>query len=81
MFLHELTYGLALPVFLQHALGNDGDSAIDSRTFDMGLDSNNDNWNTASEDEGDCDDIINDLRGKHRGATVRSVTHFSVVLV
>lgn len=81
LLLHGLIHGLALPVYLQQALVNDGDSAVDSGAFDISLDGNNDDWNTASEDEGDCDEIINDLRGEHRDATIRSVTHFSVVLV
>ena len=74
MFLHELTYISALPVSLQQALANDN-SATNHETFDMGLDGNAEaeDWITASEDDGECDDIINDLRGKHRDADIQSV--------
>jgi hypothetical protein len=47
---------------LQQALA-DNDGAI-NETFDMSLDDNGDDWITASEDDGECDDIINDLRGE-----------------
>lgn len=39
----------------------------------MGLDGNADDWITASEDDGECDDIIDDLRGEHRDADIQSV--------
>jgi len=72
VFLHELTYESALPVSLQQALANDK-SAVDHEIFDMGLDSNADDWITASEDDGECDDVIDDLRGTHRDADIQSV--------
>lgn len=72
MVLHELTYGLALPIPLQRALA-DNDSIVNDDTFDMGLDDNGDDWITASEDDGECDNIINDLRGEHRDAGIQSV--------
>jgi hypothetical protein len=37
MFLHELTYGLALTMFLQQALA-DNESVVNDETFDMDLD-------------------------------------------
>jgi len=79
VFLHELTYESALPVSLQQALADDM-SADNHETFDMGLDGNADDWITASEDDGECDDIIDDLRGKHRDADIQSVIYCSVVL-
>jgi hypothetical protein len=63
MFLHELTYGLALTMSLQQALA-DNDSVVNDETFDMGLDASDDDWIMASEDDGECDGIINDLHGK-----------------
>ena len=38
-----------------------------------------DDWITASEDDGECDEIIDDLRGEHRDADIRSVAYFSVI--
>lgn len=77
MFLHELTYGLALSTSLQQALAYD-DNAITNETFDIQVEGDDNDWITASEDE--CDDLINDLRGKHRESGIRSVIYFSVVL-
>ena len=76
MFLHELTPGLALATSLQQALAND-DSAVHEETFNMDLDGNDDEW--ISED-GACDSIINDLRGKHRDPGIRCVIYLSIVL-
>lgn len=39
----------------------------------MRLDGNADDWITASEDGGECDDIIDDLCGKHQDADIQSV--------
>jgi hypothetical protein len=78
VFLHELTYGLALPMDLQQALADDYCVVYDE-IFNMGLDGNDDERITASEDDGECDGIINDLHGKHRDAAIRSVKFFSVV--
>lgn len=39
----------------------------------MSLGGNADDWITASEDDGECDDIIDDLRGEHRDADIQSV--------
>ena len=77
MFLHELTYGLALSPSLQRAPAYD-DSAIANKTFDISLEGDNDDWNTASEDE--CDNLIDGLRGERRDSGIRSVIYFSVVL-
>lgn len=77
MSLHELTYRVALSASLQQALAYDN-SAVTDEAFDISLDGNNDDWITASEDE--CDDLINDLRGKHRDSGIQSVISFSVVL-
>jgi hypothetical protein len=67
---------------LQQALADD-DSFINDQTFDMNLDGNGngdgDDWITASEDDGECDEIIDDLRGEHRDAGIRSVAYFSVI--
>lgn len=46
----------------------------------MGLDGNGDDWITASEDDGEIEDIINDLRGEHQDADIRFVVHVSVML-
>ena len=67
MFLHGLTYRLALPLSLQQALADD-DGVINNETSDMNLDG--DDWITASEDDGECDEIINDLRGERREAPI-----------
>jgi hypothetical protein len=63
---------------LQQALADD-DSVVYDETFKMGLDGNNDKRITASEDDGECDGITNDLHGEHRDAVIRSVKFFSVV--
>jgi hypothetical protein len=63
---------------LQQALA-DNDSAI-NETFDMRLEDNGDDWITASEDDGECDDIINDLRGEQRDPGIQSVDYFSVIV-
>jgi len=76
VFLHGLTYRLALPISLQQALADD-DSVIDNETLDMNLDSND--WITASEDDGECDEIINDLCGEHREAPIWFTIFFSLV--
>lgn len=80
MFLHGLTYRLALPISLQQALADD-DGVVNDETFDMNLDGNNDDWITASEDDGECDEIINDLRGERRDAHIRSAFSFSLVQI
>ena len=73
MFLHGLTYRLALPISLQRALADDDNSVVNDGTLDMNLDGNGDDWITASEDDGECDDMINNLRGQHQNAGIRSV--------
>ena len=59
---------------LQQALADDN-IAVADETFNITLDGNDDDWITASEDE--CDDLINDLRGKHRASGIRYVIYFS----
>lgn len=76
---HELTYGLGLPMSLQHALADDG-SVVNDETFDMGLDSDGNDWITASEDDGEFDNIIGDLCSKHQEAGIQIVVYFSVML-
>ena len=74
MFLHDLTYGLALSPSLQQALAY-GDSAITNETFDKNQERDNDDW---TEDE--RDDLIKDSHAKHRDSGIRSVIYFSGVL-
>jgi len=73
----ELTYRLALPMSLQQALADD--DGVNDETFDMNLDGNDNDWITASEDDGECDEIISDLRGERRDARIRSAIYFSLV--
>ena len=63
---------------LQQALA-DTDDIVDE-TGDMGLDDDGDDWITASEDDGEYEDIINDLRGGQQDADIRSVVNFSVIV-
>ena len=80
VFLHRLTYELALPMSLQQALADD-DGFVNDQPFDMNLDGsgNADDWITDSEDDGECDEIIDDLRGEPRDTGIRSVAYFSVI--
>ena len=82
MFLHGLTYGLALPMSLQQALADDN-SFINDQTFNMNLDgsgnSNGNDWITASEDDGECDKIINNLCCECQDPGIQSVVYFSVM--
>ena len=64
---------------LQHALADDG-SVVNDETFDMGLDSDGNDWITASEDDGEFDNIIGDLCSKHQEAGIQIVVYFSVML-
>ena len=45
----------------------------------MNLDGDGDDWITASEDDGECDEIINDLRCERQDPGIRSVVYFSVM--
>ena len=45
----------------------------------MNLDNDGDDWITASEDDGEYDSIINDLRYEHRDRGIRSVVYLSVI--
>ena len=76
VFLHELTNQSALPISLLQALA-DNDDIVDE-TFELGLDNNSDDLITASEDDGEYDDIINDLHGGQQDAGIWSVVYFSV---
>ena len=76
--LHKLTYRPALPIPLQQALA-DNDGVVND-AFDMSLDDNGDDWITASEDDGECDEIINDLRGEQHDTGIRSVVYFSLAV-
>ena len=74
---------MALPISLQQALADDdgaanNDGATNNETFDMSFDVNDEDWDTVSDNDGECDDLINDLRDSHRDADVRSVIYFSV---
>ncbi len=44
----------------------------------MSFDVNDEDWDTVSDNDGECDDLINDLRDSHRDANVQSVIYFSV---
>ena len=60
---------------LQQALA-DNDNVV----LDMNLDDNGDDWITASEDDEECDDIINSLRGEQQDPEIQSVVYSSVVV-
>ena len=63
---------------LQQTLA-DNDCVV-NKTFDMGLDDSGNDWITASEDDGECDSIINDLCGEQQDAGIQSVVYFSVIV-
>lgn len=66
------------PIALQQALADD-DNVVNDQTFDMNLDGDGDDWITASEDDGECDKIINNLCCECQDPGIQSVVYFSVM--
>jgi len=78
LFLHELTYELALPPSLRQALADNNSTPYDE-TCDIGLEGCDDERISVSEDDGEYDNIISDLRGGRGGRGIQYAVYFSVV--